>query len=213
MGMHRIGVAALAFCAVLVSVAPAQKTTAFGVMAGGTFSKFGGADVQDAKTHVGFAAGGFVTLGLSPSFALQPELLFVQKGAKDESDPNLTATIKLSYLEMPLLAKFRLPAKGNGGQISPHAYGGGAIAFRLGCRIKVASGSTSLSSDCEDDPDTEVKKTDFSLIFGLGVDIGRAMIDARYDLGLSTLDGSSEHNDVKNRTFYLLAGWTFRSPM
>ena len=37
--------------------------------------------------------------------------------------------------------------------------------------------------------------------------------DWRDDLGLSKVgDDPSGNNDVKNRTIYLLAGWTFRAP-
>lgn len=205
MGMSRIGISALVLCAAVVTVAPAQKSIDFGVMAGGTFSKFGGKDNGDFdKTKVGIAGGVFVTLGIAPQFAVQTEALFAQKGGKNEVDDE---SFKISYVEIPVLAKFRIPAKGNGSQFSPHVYGGGALGIKSGCTAK--SGST--TSTCKA-IGAEIKSTDFSLVFGAGVDIGRAMIDARFDLGLSTIDNSSSAEDVKNRTFYLLAGWTFRTP-
>ena len=205
MGVSRIGISTLVLCAAISSVAPAQKTIDFGVMAGGTFSKFGGADKGVfTKTKIGVTAGLFATLGISPQLAVQPEVLFAQKGGKNEVDD---VAFKISYLEIPVLLKLRIPAGGNGSLISPHVYGGGALGIKAGC--DVTSGSSTTTCDAFN---AEVKSTDFSLVFGAGVDVGRAIIDARFDLGLSTIDKSLLEQEVKNRSFYLLAGWTFRAP-
>jgi hypothetical protein len=171
-------------------------------MVGGAFSRFRGADKGDFdQTKVGIAAGGFVTWGFTPRFAVQPEVLLVQKGGKNDLDEE---SFRISYIEVPVLLKYRIPAEGNGKLFSPHAYGGGALAFKIGCTAK----SLTTTTDCEAVGD-DIESTDFSLVFGAGVDIGRAMIDARYDLGLTKIE---KEVDVKNGTFYLLAGWTFRSP-
>jgi len=205
MGLSRMGISALVLCATGVSVAPAQRAIDFGVMAGGTFSKFGGSDKGDFdKVKVGTAGGIFATLGITPQFAVQPEILFAQKGGKNEVDD---VAFKISYVQVPVLLKFRIPAKGEGSQFSPHAYGGGAFGLRSGCSVKSGTTTTTCKAIGAD-----VKLTEFSLVFGAGVEIGRALIDARFDLGLSKIDDSATPDDVKNRTFYLLAGWTFRTP-
>lgn len=202
MGLTRTGTSTLALCAMVVTVALAQRTTDFGAMAGGTFSKFRGPHLGNFdRTTVGVTAGVFVTLGLTPQFALQPEVLYVQKGGRTEVNDQ---SLKISYIEVPLLAKFRIPAGGKGRNFSPHLYAGGALGFKVGCNLK--SGSPTLS--CED-IGAEVKTTDFSLVFGAGVNIGRVMIDARLDLGLSKI--GEPDDDAKNEAFYLLAGWGFRS--
>lgn len=182
-----------------------ERVIDFGLMGGGTFSKFGGKDMGDFnKTNVGFAAGGFVTLGLGPYFAIEPEVLWVQKGAKNEVDDTKFA---ISYVQIPFLAKFRIPAKGDGMQVSPHLYAGAALAFKVACTV-----SSGTNSDSCEDVGADVKRNDLSFVFGAGVDIGRAMIGGRYDLGLMKIDRSANPEDVKNRTFSLLVGWTFRSP-
>ena len=89
-----------------------------------------------------------------------------------------------------------------------------AIAFKAGCHVKFTQGTTSVSDSCDASAvDVKVKSTDFSLAFGGGVDVGRAIVDVRYDLGLSKVgdNSSGTGNNVKNRTLYLLAGWTFRA--
>lgn len=202
MGSRRSGIVALLLAASVVSVAPAQRTTEFGAMLGGAFSKFRGEDKGDFEAaKVGLAAGAFVSWGVTPRFAVQSELLLVQKGGKNNLDEE---SFTISYVEVPVLLKYRIRAAGAGSQLSPHAYGGGALAFKIGCTVK----SVSTSVDC-DAFGSDLKSTDFSLVLGAGLDIGRAMIGARYDLGLSEIE---EGFDVKNGTFYLLAGWTFRSP-
>ena len=204
MGWSRRGFSVLVLCAAVVTVAPAQTSTHFGVLAGGTFSKFRGADkgILD-ETKTGIAAGVFVTVGLTPEFALQPEVLYVQKGSRSEVDD---LWFKLSYLEIPILAKFRIPAE-NESQLRPHFYAGGALGLKIGCDTK--SGPTSAS--CEDVGD-RIKSTDFSIVFGVGADLGRVMIDARFDLGFTKIEDAASPDDVKNSTLYLLAGWTFRAP-
>ena len=191
---------------------PGTRSVHFGVLAGAAFDKPGGADASDINgTYTGWIVGAFAALQVSPSFAIQPELSYVHKGAKNE-DSGGTSSLRLPYLEVPVLFKLGIPAKGTS-TVSPHIYAGPAVGFRTGCKIKVASGTSSTTTSCDDAADPpQVKRTDFGLTFGGGVEIGRAMIDVRYDLGLTRLDAGPENNDVKHRTFYLLAGWSFRAP-
>lgn len=60
----------------------------------------------------------------------------------------------------------------------------------------------------------EVKKVDFSVLFGTGLDFSIApntslLVDLTYNLGLSNLDDSGSGDDVKNRVFSILAGLSF----
>src|ERR1041384_5194413 len=142
----------------------------FGVFGGASFDKPGGADATDINgTYTGFGVGGFVGFRLTPGFAIQPEALYVQKGAKTtQSDPGgtITGKIKVPYFEIPVLAKLSIPVKG-AGIVSPHAYAGPALAFKTGCHVKATQGSTSYSDRCDAaNIDLRIKSTDFSLVFG-----------------------------------------------
>lgn len=209
---------ALALTVVSSAVGQHKAMTAhLGVFGGASFDKPGGPDATDINgSYTGFAVGAFVGFQVTPGFAIEPEALYVQKGAKTSSSSNsgtVTGKIKVPYFEIPVLAKLRIPAKG-GSIVSPHVYAGPALAFKAGCHVKFSQGSTSISDSCDaTSVDVKIKSTDFSLTFGGGVDVGRAIIDVRYDLGLSKIgdNSSGTGNDVKNRTLYLLAGWTFRS--
>lgn len=221
MRFQRVVVSGFVLTLAMSSAAVAQHGPVkvhFGVFGGASFDKPGGPDATDINgSYTGFGVGGFVGLQLTPGFAIEPEALYVQKGAKTSTaDPGgeIIGKIKVPYFEVPVLAKLRMPVKGSS-IVSPHVYAGPALAFKSGCHAKFTQGSNSLSGGCDDSGiDVKLKSTDFSVVFGGGVDIGRAIVDVRYDLGLSKIgdNSSGTRNDVKNRTIYLLAGWTFRAP-
>ena len=144
----------------------------------------------DMKT--GLALGGFVDIGIRNMFSFQPEFLFfMQKGAKtSDSAVSESVSIRSDYIEFPLLVKANFQTTGN---VRPFAVFGPGIGFRTGAHIDDA--------DIKD----ETESTDFSLIFGGGVTVGRAIIEARYDLGLNDV-ASDETGSAKTRTFSILVG-------
>ena len=209
MRFHRTACYAVALS---VSIAPgvlaqgAAKSIGFGVQGGAAFSKPGGKDATDIDTYTAFAVGGFVRLGVHRIVAIQPEVLYVQKGAKFT---NPDGKLKLGYVQVPVLVLVRIPT-GPAGFVSPHFYAGPAVGFKAGCKLQEG---TSAYSSCDDVTDfSKLKSTDFSVVFGGGVDIGRALIDVRYDYGFTKLEDVTDAADVKNRTLYLLAGWRFGHP-
>lgn len=78
-----------------------------------------------------------------------------------------------------------------------------------GCKISGSDGSVDVSLDCEE-ADIATKSTDFSAVFGAGVDIPTNGIlitgDVRYDLGLSNIDASGADGSVKNRSWGIFLG-------
>ena len=195
--------------AILVAGAPLARAQDFGITGGVAISKFAGDDVGEfSKTRLGLVGGVFAYFRLSDVLGIQPEVLYFQKGGKGET-AGFTAEVRLSYLEVPLLLKLAFP---EGGRLRPHLYAGGAMAFKLGCRLRVSSATADDSSPCEDDPETQVTDTDFSVILGAGVEFDRATLSLRYDWGLTKLDAGPEENHLVNRTVYLLLSWTFRPP-
>ncbi|HEU5218366.1 MAG TPA: porin family protein [Gemmatimonadales bacterium] len=207
MRFHRPALSILVGCLLLSSAAFAQsgKGTELGLQAGAAFSKPGGADAEDINaTYTGYTFGGFARVGVSRNFAVQPELFFVHKGAK-QTGSGFSATAKLGYVELPVLLMARFPS--GTGRITPRVYGGPAVAFKVSCSLSESGTGATLSSDCEGEFDA--KRTDFSLLFGAGLDINHFTVDVRYDLGLIKVDDATDPADLKNRTFYILAGWRF----
>ena len=215
----RFGRAILSVVFLCLSAVPAAQAQPgipkihFGVLGGAAFSKPGGADVgSGAKTYTGWIAGGFVALLLGQGLALRPELFYVNKGAVGAGEPGEgTITVRLPYVEVPVLLNYTIPIPG-AGIVSPHLYAGPAVAFRTECKVKVSDPTNIPYQGCDvGDPNPDIKRTDFGLTFGGGIGLGRAIIDVRYNLGLSKIPNGS-NTDVKSRTFYILAGWAFRTP-
>lgn len=201
-------------CATAAAAQTAGRGASFGVLGGATFSSISGPEAEAAnlKTRTSFAFGGFVRIGISRNIAIEPQLLYIRKGAK-ASDANVTLAARLGYLEVPVLVTVRFPAASRGGA-SPFFQAGPAVAFKLDCKVVVTNNTTTILQKCEDlEPDPILlKSTDLGLLFGAGVDVGRAKVLARYELGLSKIDDSGGGSDARNRSIVVLVGWTFRSP-
>lgn len=210
--MHRFvrGLAILALTSGSAGPVAAQlRDHSFGGLIGLSFSKAGGADIGgESKWVTGTAVGAFLTLGVSRALAFEPQILMVEKGIKSE-EGGLSVTAKLTYIQIPVLAKLRFPL-GTSGRMTANLFAGPGIAYRVGCRLKLAEVGTGndISGGCEQDGEAEnLRSFDSSLIFGVGMDLGRTAVSLRYDMGLSRLDQSSEQNDIKNRSLILLAGF------
>ena len=100
-------------------------------------------DSFSSSAKTGLQAGGFVAINLGKYFTFQPELILTKKGVNVEgsaiyevTDPGFESVtgyevdekISLTYLEIPILAKFRIPTSGGA---SPSLYVGPAFAFNL----------------------------------------------------------------------------------
>jgi hypothetical protein len=193
---------------ILPPAMPAQNTVHVGPMAGVSFAKFHGSDVGDQKTRTGFAAGGFAELAFHPNFALELQGLYVQKGAKAEAD-GIEGTFVLDYIEIPLLLKAIYVVEGTT-RIAPNVFLGPAVGFKTRCKVKATSGGSTDEETC-DNLALDIKSTDFSVVFGAGVDLGPVAVQGRYDLGLNKLQDVSPEVDVKTSAWIFTAG--FRLPI
>lgn len=135
-----------------------------------------GADKPDMK--IGFHVGGTVDLPLSDNFMISPELLFSTKGAKSEYTifgETVKNTVNLSYIEVPILAKYMLESGLN-------FYAGPYLGFLAGYKeTSEFDGEKETSTDKEG-----VKGMDLGLNVGLGFLMENGVsISARYGMGLT----------------------------
>lgn len=78
----------------------------FGVKAGANYSDFTNAGF-DTEGLVGFHAGGIVGYNISERFAIQEEILYSTQGAKIKGGLMDGQDIKLSYMAVPILLKYK----------------------------------------------------------------------------------------------------------
>ena len=178
-----------------------------GIKGGLNINGFYGDSDLDKETRLDFCAGGFVEIPISQMISFQPELLYTRKGAKvAEKDWSSMDTWKLQYIEIPMLFKAYLPVAP---AVKPNLYLGPEVAFRVAGTWEWEEDGETIKEDVEDVADTDV-----GLIFGAGIGIpamGHVVsLEARYDLGLSTLD-EVEHEpwDIKNSVISVLVGIAF----
>ena len=188
-----------------------------GPKAGVNIASYAGDDQFDDDafgSNTGLQFGVAAEIPISGRFAIQPELLYLQKGAASEVDfLGITTRVEnvLNYLEIPLLAKISLtdsPTK-------VYVTAGPSIGFGLGGKVVTSVGDMEEEVDVDFEED-ELNSFDLSLAFGAGVQFevgpGQLFVDARYLLGLGGLDDSepeADQIDIFNRGIGASVGFLF----
>jgi Outer membrane protein beta-barrel domain len=152
-------------------------------------------DVDDENARFGFNLGFYGQILSSGVFAIQPELLFSTKGSKLEYGGGLfdqTVKYNLSYLDLPVLAVFKL---GDAAEIHVGPY----VGYLLGASI---SHDGDLGSGVDEIDKDHLKSFDYGLSGGFGLNFGSLQVGARYNYGLAELADSDAAelliNDAKN---------------
>lgn len=193
----------------LLVAAPLHAQTTIGVKGGINIANVSTniTDIEelvDSKT--GFVGGAFATFGLGSLFAVQPELLYSQKGFQAE-ESGLTAELGTNYFEVPVLLKAGFDLA----MFRPAIYAGPVLSVETGCTFSLQG----VSADCDvGDEFSDRKKSEWGAVFGadFGLALGSLVVflDARYQLGLTNLaDVPDEDDEVKSRTWQIMAGLGF----
>jgi hypothetical protein len=201
---YRLGSLVLISSLVAWSAAAAQKSTTVGPVVGLNIATFGGADAENVSSRTAFLIGGFAAFQLSPKFLLEPSVLYTEKGGEVDFEEDINGTIKLTYLQVPVLGRYRLGS----GKAVPNLIFGPAVGFKIGCNASGNAGPIEINVDC-DEADVPVSSTDFSLIGGVGLEVSKFMFSLRYDYGLSAVPSEGDAK-VYNRTVSLVGQYGFR---
>lgn len=126
------------------------------------FERSGG-ELQKAG---GRMAGASVRVG-GARFALQPELLYTQKGYRID-ETGSSGTLDIRYVEVPVLARVELAPSA---RMRPYLVAGPALAFRLATKLVVetAGQKFEVTEVGGRDLDEDVSPTDFGAAAGAGV--------------------------------------------
>jgi hypothetical protein len=182
-----------------------------GLKAGLNIATISGTDADNLfetslDSRTGFNGGIFFMYQFNNLFAIQPEANYTMKGAATNL-MGVDITLKLDYVEIPVLFKVIIPTEGT--SLRPSLFVGPALAFNTGAKVK----GEYQGQSAETDIDSFVTSTDFSLVFGggLGFMIGsnELGVDIRYNLGLTSWDDESDPLDVKNNVLSFNAYYGF----
>ncbi len=175
----------------------------FGAKAGVNFSALNGdtGEVLDLKARTSFHLGGVAEIMFSDKFSFQPELLYSAQGTDyEDMDAGIEGTLKLDYLNVPLLGKYYV-TEGFSIQAGPQ------VGLLLSAKSEFEIAGDSQEEDVKD----SMSGIDFGLNFGLGYKLPSGLFfDARYNLGLSNVnDEDSDIIDDKNGVIQLSVGFSF----
>lgn len=168
----------------------AQAQAGFGIRGGLNIANLNDTDA-DVDSRTGLMVGVYANYLIPNSpVVIQPEVLYTQKGYEQNDN-----TVKLDYIEIPVLAKFNFITDGS---FTPNVYFGPSIGFNVNAEAE----NDVVEVGFED----SVNDTEFGVVVGGGVDFGRIDLGVRYGAGLTeVVDGG----DAKNGVFSITAGIGF----
>ena len=158
---------------------------------------------------MGLQAGAAVEISITENIAIQPELLYFQKGTQTDIDFAGQTTVveqTLNYIEIPILAKFKFET-----DQGPILYGtlGPSFGFGIDGKIAVKGVEEEEAIDFQEDMLTRI---DVGFSFGVGAQFqigpGSLFVDARYLLGLTSIN-EGDSSDIKNIGYGAAVGYLF----
>jgi hypothetical protein len=186
----------LVMCCVLAATAiagPAAAQTVAGLKLGPAQARFNSSHLERSDWTTGLAVAAFATVPMVDELSFQAELLYMRKGGRVDltwRGAPVSGTVRLDYLELPLLLRVDLPGP-RARVLSAHGALGPSGALRVGCRLDLPDDS-GTAQDCTDANGTAVRRFDFNLVGLAGVDIRLSrvtiVLEGRYHVGLITVD-------------------------
>lgn len=165
-----------------------------------------------------FTAGLVFILPLSDAVALQPELLFTQKGAESKYTvlgEEFTNDLTYNYLDIPLLLRLSL-GDTHGEGLGIYVNGGAYVGYALSGKSERSSPLGTFETDFTFDDADDQGRIDFGFAVGGGLTLGNVFLDVRYSHGTNNLldDDADNSNDngfkkLQHRGLALTAGIIF----
>ena len=167
------------------SDAVAQGRTRVGLKGGLNASSlfYDSQGATNKNERIGFHAGIFAQAPIGEFFAIQPELLYMTKGASATYNVlgyNGKNTFKLNYAELPVLATFKL---GQAVELQAGPYVSYLLNSNINSNGDFGSGSNAINRD-------NFNKVDYGVAGGLNLYFGKTFIGARYEQGLKQIANS-----------------------
>lgn len=171
----------------------------------------------DTKMKAGFHVGLMYDIPIKTYLSFEPALLFTTKGLKIKENilgVVLDASLNLYYIDIPL------NLKGNfniGEETNVYVAFGPYLGFGLSGKSKVYASYLGQSESSEEnviwgnDPNNDyLKRFDFGLTFGAGIEFKKYMFGISYDLGLTNISAYQEDDtSLKNRVLKFSLGYRF----
>lgn len=185
----------------------AQTTARTGIKGGLNASTLYLNNVDDRNERIGFHVGVFTQIPVSSFFAIQPELQYSTKGVS--ANYNLLGatgknTFKLNYVELPVLATFKL---GNSVDLQAGPYASYLVNSKVTTEGDLGTDYRNINRD-------NFNTFDYGVAGGLNIYFGTAMLGLRYGQGLQPVakDGGARllMGKAKNAVGQVSLGFTIK---
>ncbi|MGF1637266.1 MAG: porin family protein, partial [Cyclobacteriaceae bacterium] len=151
----------------------------------------------------------FTSFDLAGNFAIQPELLYSQRGAKYEYDGTFLdgeATFSLGYLDVPVYLVYNLSEDFNF-KFGPY------VGYMLSANVDGEITGSDFSGSRELNP-ANFNRVDAGLSLGLGFEPGSFIFGFNYNIGLTKIGKDGEFSgvildDARNSLIQVYAGFKF----
>ena len=195
----RIAIAATLW--LCLAVPCAAQTMRAGLKGGAAFTSLSNifvvteGDEEESGVHSSVTVGGFVEMPLAPHVSFQPEVLVDTVGAV-LPDTSTGSAVVIRCLSVPMLMKIA----GRAARTGVFLVAGPTFGLKLAASL----------ADGDEDIDDRVKRTNWSLTIGLGVQARRWLLEGRFSQGLWTIaEDDFDEPPGKSKAIALLAGIRF----
>ncbi|MCX8160725.1 MAG: PorT family protein [Candidatus Saccharicenans sp.] len=198
-----------------LTVTPARAQFHFGVKGGLTLGRLKSLPETFLegfpwKTKRGWSGGVFASFEFLPGVSIQPEVLYIQKGARlVDPEYDFEAHFNFDSFEVPVLLKINLALEG--AAAVPAIFFGPFFGFNQKASIVMIDAYSQETEDIKADVQKSEYGITFGLIFTQKWGPGYFSVDARYDLGLSNIlkPGVEWMERIKTRTWVFMVGYSY----
>lgn len=172
-------------------------------------------DDVDKKMNIGYHVGVTVDIPLSDALSMESGLLLATKGVRiTETDggDKYIMSINNNYLDVPIMFKYSLGVNETMkffGELGP--YVGIALSGKEKYKTVIDGDTSTETYELDfgnDEENDDLKRLDYGLTFGGGLDVGIVQVGLYYDLGMANLS-FYEGDGAKNRVLRLSVLYSF----
>jgi hypothetical protein len=171
---------------------------------------------EDIKSKLGFHTGLTAEFPINEIVSIEPGLFFKAKGIKNEVSESYqgvsyktSTNANLNYLDIPVVAK----ASHKMGNLTAYGSLGPYLGFGLSGRSKMEetyNGETQSTDEkikWGSGSDDDLKRLDYGLTAGAGIEVNNIQIGLSYDLGLANISADTNNGmQTKVRCFNITLG-------
>ncbi|MCD8031553.1 MAG: PorT family protein [Bacteroides sp.] len=175
-----------------------EKPVTWGIKAGTNLSTFGG-DMKHTKSVLRYQVGITADVALTNNLFLLTGLDLQTKGAK--CSPKSASDIKYNpmYLQLPVHIGYKFDVASHT-RLVVHA--GPYLAYGIGGKARSEGNKQSVFGN------NQLKRVDYGLMGGAGIEIGNIAIHAGYEFGLANIS-NAKGTKIRNRNPYFTVGYKF----